>query len=127
MLRADGFQTREGANALGDQRVREDDRAGVAEPAVGDGSKRLAAARGPERVRGDEARELASRDGRRGGGFGRGVFGRERRRRVDVSAAVAPFAVETRAGVAPRRSSARASGSPRGREGRSRRRRSRRG
>ena len=66
MLRADGFQTREGANALGDQRVRKDDRAGVAEPAVGDGSKRLAAARGPERVRGDEARELASRDGRRG-------------------------------------------------------------
>ena len=103
MLRADGFQTREGANALGDQRLRQDDRAGVAEPAVGDGSKRLAAARGPERVRGDEARELASRDGRRGpGGFGRGVFGRERRRRVvDGSAAVAPFAVGTRAGVAP--------------------------
>ena len=49
MLRADGFQAREGANALGDQRVCKDDRAGVAEPAVGDGSKRLAAARGPER------------------------------------------------------------------------------
>ena len=103
MLRADGFQTREGANALGDQSLRQDDRAGVAEPAVGDGSKRLAAARGPERVRGDEARELASRDGRRGpGGFGRGVFGRERRRRVvDVSAAIALVAVVTRAGVAP--------------------------